>query len=153
MGPAKRAGIALSVTFLLATASLPSVASDTYYRWVDEDGTPMNSDLPPSPGIKYEKVVVGSGMSRRSPARETSPAAAQPDQAEAAPGEQAADTGQDMSHKDPEACATARQNLDTLNTRARIRMPDGEGGYYFLSEEEKEAQREQAQAVISQACE
>jgi hypothetical protein len=153
MGPAKRACIALSATFLLATAGLPAMASDTYYRWVDENGTPMNSDLPPPPGIKYEKVVVGSGMSRRSPAEEASPAAAESNQPAATPREQAAATGQHASHKDPEACATARQNLDTLNTRARIRMPDGEGGYYFLTEEEKEAQREQARAVITQACE
>ena len=32
-------------------------------------------------------------------------------------------------------------------------MPDGEGGYHFLTEEEKEAQREQAAAVIKRACE
>ena len=153
MGPAKRACIALSATMLLATASLPAMSSDTYYRWVDENGTPMNSDHPPPPGIKYEKVVVGGGLSRRSAADGTSPAAAESDQTATAPQEQAAASGQQTSHKDPEACATARQNLETLNTRARIRMPDGDGNYYFLTEEDKEVQREQARAVISQACE
>jgi len=153
MGSAKRTCIALSATFLLAAASLPSMAGDTYYRWVDENGTPMNSDHPPPPGIKYEKVVVGSGMSRRSAAEGASPMAAEPDQPAAAPTQQAAATGQHTSNKDPEACATARQNLETLNTRARIRMPDGEGGYHFLTEDEKATQREQAQAVITRACE
>ena len=153
MGSAKRACIALSATFLLATASLPAMSSDTYYRWVDENGTPMNSDHPPPPGIKYEKVVVGGGMSRRSAADNASPAAAEPNQTATAPQQQAATAGQHTSNKDPEACATARHNLETLNTRARIRMPDGDGGYHFLTEEEKEAQREQAQAVITRACE
>jgi hypothetical protein len=153
MGPAKRACVALSATFLLATASLPSMASDTYYRWVDENGTPMNSDHPPPPGTKYEKVVVGSGMSRRPAADGASPATETPDRAATAPQQQAAATEQHTSNKDPEACATARQNLETLNTRARIRMPDGDGSYHFLTEEEKEAQREQARAVITRACE
>jgi len=153
MGSAKRACIALSATFLLATASLPSTASETYYRWVDENGTPMNSDHPPPPGIKYEKIIVGSGMSRRSAPDGASPEAAKPDQAAAAPRQPAAATPQDTSNKDPEACAAARRNLETLNTRARIRMPDGEGGYHFLTEDEKDMQREQAQAVITQACE
>jgi hypothetical protein len=32
-------------------------------------------------------------------------------------------------------------------------MPDGDGSYHFLTEEEKEAQREQAKSVITRACE
>ena len=153
MGPAKRTCIALSATFLLATASLPANASETYYRWVDENGTPMNSDLPPPPGINYEKITVGSGMSRRPAVQGTSPATVESGQPGASLPEQAAETGELTSIKDPEACRTARQNLETLNTRARVRMPDGEGGFYFLAEEEKEAQREQARAVITRACE
>ncbi|MCB1855036.1 MAG: DUF4124 domain-containing protein [Pseudomonadales bacterium] len=152
MGPAKRTCIAVAASCLLAAAGLPSQAGETYYRWVDTDGTPMNSDHPPPPGIEYETITVGSGLYRRpgGDAAAATPAAA----AERPEAPQAqAEAGQQAGTKDPQACQVARQNLETLNTRARIRMPDGEGGYHFLTEEEKEAQREQAAAVIKRACE
>jgi hypothetical protein len=55
--------------------------------------------------------------------------------------------------KNPEACARAQANLETLNTVARIRVVDEQTGEpRFLSEEEKETQRQRARDIIRIHC-
>lgn len=54
--------------------------------------------------------------------------------------------------KDPEACKQARLNLETLTTSARIRVADGNGNYRYLNEDEKQTQRNNAEAIIARDC-
>lgn len=129
-----------------------TAAESTYYRWIDETGTPVNSDRPPPPGIQYDEI--------RTRTNETVEGATAPDQSSAGsdetqttPSQQPTQTAAAESTKDPEACAAARGNLETLNSYARIRVPDGNGSFRFLNEEEKTQQREHAQAAIAHYCE
>ncbi|MEM8660361.1 MAG: hypothetical protein AAGF35_05705, partial [Pseudomonadota bacterium] len=69
------------------------------------------------------------------------------------PTQQTAQTAVAESTLDPEACSAARGNLETLNSYARIRVPDGNGSFRFLNEEEKTQQREHALAAIDHYCE
>ena len=56
--------------------------------------------------------------------------------------------------KNPESCARATANLETLNTSARIRIRDPETGELrFISEDEKELQRQKAVETIRVHCE
>ena len=57
-----------------------------------------------------------------------------------------------VTTKNPEACKQARLNLETLTTSARIRVADGNGNYRYLNEDEKETQRNNAEAVIARDC-
>jgi hypothetical protein len=134
---------------------LPGDAADTYYRWTDESGRLVVSDRPPQdPAVEYEVVSQRSPLVRRvRPGEGAVPAEVTP-----RPGnefearEDVAD--EDAIPKNPETCARARQNLETLNTAARIRVRDPDTGeLMYLSEEDKEEQRERAMEMIRIHCE
>lgn len=141
---------------MLAVVGHSAIAGQTYYRWLDKDGTPVNSDRPPPAGTKYEVVETQTNRAMRP---ETSGAeSAQPGGSSSAGSESpgnavAASTNEEQVVKDPDICEAARKNLDTLNTHARIRIPDGNGNYRYIDEEEKATQRANAQSLIDQHCE
>ena len=145
----------LALTALLALGLAPAAqASDTVYRWKDDRGNLVVSDRPPEDSrIEYDAVHMGPNAMTRTLTR-PGPAAPSP----AGTSRLEADTekaGDRVTRveKDPEICRTARDNLQTLDTFARIRTKDEDGEYYYLSEEEKEAQREQARELIRVHCE
>jgi len=137
---------------ILALSGHPASASETYYRWVAEDGTPVSSDRPPPPGVKYEVITTETNTSVPVAAEEPDIAGASGNGSATESGDGAASQPRIVAEKNPEACSIAKQNLETLNTHARIRMPDGEGSYRYLNEDEKAAQRAQAEAAIKQNC-
>jgi hypothetical protein len=53
--------------------------------------------------------------------------------------------------KDSALCDRAKANLDTLNSRARVRIRDGDDIRY-LTDEEKDIQRRKAQDLIDIHC-
>lgn len=129
-----------------------AVAEKGYYKWMDAKGNPQHSDRPPPAGVEYEFVSTDSGMSRRVSADEsraigggdTSKSSNDPDASPSAEEEVAV-------KKDPALCDQARANLDTLDSKARVRIRDDEGVRY-LTEEEKQDQRKRAQDMISVHC-
>jgi hypothetical protein len=140
---------------LLALLSIPATAEGVYYRWVDDTGITVNSDRPPPKGIAYETITTSTNLRQATDTAEEEPETA----AQALP----ALTGDQPSSpapvarmeviKSPEACTAARQNLETLSTHARIRKPDAQGNYRYLSEDEKAEERAQAEKTIAQNCE
>jgi hypothetical protein len=146
----RRCAIAATLT-LMAWSGSSIGAGDTYYRWNDASGTPVNSDRPPPPGFEYDTVTTNTNTrvdERIDPAE--SPRATSTGYT----AEQPSTSAPRMEfEKSPEACEVAKQNLETLNTHARIRMPDGNGSFRFLNEDEKTTQRTQAEAAIAKNCE
>lgn len=145
----------LTLFALLALGLAPAAqASDTVYRWKDNRGNLVVSDRPPEDSrIEYDAVHMGPNAMTRTLTR-PGPGAPSP----AGTSRLEADTDKPGDRvtrveKDPEICRTARDNLQTLDTFARIRTKDENGEYYYLSEEEKEAQREQARELIRVHCE
>lgn len=147
--------VCLSLAFAcgLLAASV-SHAERGYYKWVDSKGNPHHSDRPPPNGVAYEFISTDTGLKRRVDPRadEEAPpegwAAAMPPGQEEPPNaaeQQAAIT------KDPAVCDQARANLDTLNSKARVRIRD-DNGIRYLTEEEKETQRKKAQDLIAVHC-
>lgn len=152
MNPTNRACRTATALLLISMSGLGIAGGGTYYRWVDPSGTPVNSDKPPPAGTAYE--VVSTATNRSYPdapqAESTTP------QGTAGEGNAAVSPGNPTDSrfkKDPEYCAAAKQNLEALNTHARIRVPDGDGSYRFIDEDEKAAQRATAEAIIAQHCE
>ncbi|MEM1152674.1 MAG: DUF4124 domain-containing protein [Pseudomonadota bacterium] len=143
----------LTAAVLSMGASVWAIGGDsTYYRWLDETGTPVNSDRPPPTGIEYDVVRTHTNEAVESAAPmndDAGPAEAEQD----LPAQQTAQAAAAESTLDPEACSAARSNLETLNSYARIRVPDGNGSFRFLNEEEKTQQREHAFAAIEHYCE
>lgn len=144
-------GLQNSLMVLLAIGSLHLSAAENHYRWLNEHGNPVHSDRPPPAGIDYEVISTKSGLKRVvSGEQEPVPREIEPrvdKEFEQVPREPQADAG-----KNPETCNIARKNLETLNTFARVRVRDDQGDIQYLSDEEKAAQRNEAEALIRQHC-
>jgi len=127
-------------------------ASETYYRWNDASGNPVNSDRPPPVGVEYDVITTNTSLKRRENSMDDAPSAESSALNSKLEGE--TPTAQTpVTTKNPEACKQARLNLETLTTSARIRVADGNGNYRYLNEDEKETQRNNAEAVIARDCE
>jgi len=136
-----------------AVCGLPAFAGENYYRWVDEQGTEVNSDVPPPAGVDYEVIRVKRSMTEPVTEDETA-AAVEDNPSPASPQEESSPLAlKKVPVKSPEACAAARRNLEGLNTYARIRVPDGSGGFRFIGEDEKAKLRAEAEATIAANCE
>jgi len=55
--------------------------------------------------------------------------------------------------KNPELCKGAKSNLDTLESKARVRIKGDDGEYRYLTMEEKETQKKTARDLITSYCE
>ena len=135
---------------ILNLSSLGALAGTNHYRWIDDRGHPVHSDRPPPKGVDYEVITTGSGLVRQVEAEE----GAVPAEIEPRVGNdfQQTDTTKKTVEKNPEYCERARQNIQSLDTHARIRVRNEQGEYHWLSQEEKDAQREEAEATISIHC-
>jgi len=143
---------AAALLFALALTGQGAGAANTHYKWLDERGNPVHSDRPPPKGIDYEVVSTYSDVIREVDAEE----GAVPAEINPRVGNEfeQVDTGEQMQvmKKNPEYCKRAQENLQTLNTAARIRLRDEQGEFRFLTEEEKAAQRRSAEELISVHC-
>jgi hypothetical protein len=151
-----------SATLIAALAvllALPATAaSNTYYRWKDDQGNLVMSDRPPADSSIEFETVGPDGSLRRAPAADDGTPASAPGAGSGRPpareesGAQAAAPGSSPP-PDPELCAKARANLQTLESAARIRMQGDDGEMRFLDDEEREAQRQEALRAIEAHCE
>lgn len=131
-------------------------AATTYYRWTDAQGKMVVSDRPPvEKDIEYDVVSQGSSLTRRV---ETGQGAV-PAEVTPRPGNNFTPTEDRRNAivetpKNPESCARARGNIETLKTGARIRIRDQDTGELrYLTEQEKEIQQKKAEDTIRVHCE
>ncbi|MDZ7782635.1 MAG: DUF4124 domain-containing protein [Halioglobus sp.] len=142
----------LWISSILALGGLYSNAAEVLYRWVDDRGNPVHSDRPPPEGTDYEVISTESKFVRPVDAGQ----GAVPREVEPRVGNEfePVDKAAQEPKKNPEFCQRARDNLEALNTRPRLRVRDDETGEYkFLNEEEKEQRRQQAREAIEFYCE
>ena len=145
-----RACLAAAAFMIVASAGFSAHASSTYYRWQDDRGNPVHSDRPPPAGTPYEVITTGSSLVRQVDAEEGAvPATTEPTVSN---DFEPVNTSKTTTKKNPEQCQRARENLQTLNTKARIQVRNDQGELRPLSEEEKEIQRQQAMDVIAVHC-
>jgi len=142
---------AVALVSSLLLTSMTATADTILYRWKDEQGNPVVSDRAPPPGIEFERISTRSSVV--TPLENTAPAAAPPPARSVPPKkEPPPKTEKTIFRKNPEYCAHARKNLETLQM-ARIRFTDKDGVYRFMTEEDKEAERKNAQEIIEMHCE
>ena len=151
-GPAKTIPALLAALVLSAAMAPSALAEKGYYKWVDARGNPVHSDRPPGAGIEYEFVSTETGLRRRVSSEENTdnPPGWAGSDAVGSEEQNAAEQQEDFE-KDPAICDQARANLDTLNSKARVRIRDDDGIRY-LTEEEKTTQRKTAQSLIDVHC-
>jgi hypothetical protein len=143
--------VLIATTTILALTGLATSAGEVHYRWIDDRGRPVHSDRPPPKGVDYEVISTGSSLVRAVEADEG-----------AVPLEITPRVGNDFEQVDTkkvakieknlEYCKRAQENLQTLNSSARIRLRNDQGEYRYIDEEEKEIQRQNAMDTIAVHC-
>mgnify|MGYP006307376527 CR=1 FL=1 len=143
---------------LLASPATVAFADQTYYRWTDERGNLVMSDRPPErPDIAYE-TIAAQGNSLRRPARPAPP----PADAGRSSGTVSAPQGGDAPgaarqvaavERDPELCQQARENLEILEMKPRIRIYNEQGELEYLTPEQIEEEKRRTRMTIETHCE
>jgi hypothetical protein len=126
-------------------------AGEVVYRWMDSQGNPVNSDRPPPVGTEYEVISTSSSMVRAVDGDE----GAVPLKVNPSPGNEfePVETATPKIEKNPEYCQRAQENLTALDSKVRIQMRNEQGEVYFLTEEERNVQRQKALDTIKVHCE
>ncbi|MEP6389099.1 MAG: DUF4124 domain-containing protein [Halioglobus sp.] len=142
--------VALIVAMLSSSSTL---AADKFYKWKDSSGIIQISDRPPPSGTPFEEGAInssgnfiGSNQTRSNSTRQSS----DDNTPVNAIGENPGKSPQFI--KDPALCASARQNLESLDNFQRIRVQNADGSFRILSPEEKEGERAKAQKIIQLNC-
>ncbi|MEE4108772.1 MAG: DUF4124 domain-containing protein [Halieaceae bacterium] len=150
--------LAWILAWVLASMSTATFADQTYYRWTDDSGNLVMSDRPPErPDIAYETIAT-QGSSLRRPRPAPAPAAAgsssgsasaqQSSGAAPGPAPQVA-----AVERDPELCRQARENLEILEIKPRIRIYNDQGELEYLTPEQIEEEKRRTRLTIETHCE
>lgn len=148
----KRIAGAAAIVGALLVASMNVAADATLYRWKDSQGNTVMSDRPPPTGTEYEAISTDSSVVRRLEGEAPpQPVVTKPrTRAETPAAKPAKKT---VYEKNPEYCANARKNLEVINRAPRIRMPDENGDMRYLTDEEREAEKQKNLEIIEIHCE
>ena len=154
----------LIFTVLSGGLSTSVLASQTgHWEWVDKDGQRQFSDRPPPSGVDAKYIDSSYSMSSpRTPKAESTNVKTEP-----ATGNSSTDTGTEgaadkstepdkmeaLPAKDPAVCEQAKNNLQALESAPRIRMTDADGKARFLSDEERNTQKDRARKAMELNCE
>ncbi len=140
--------IALVLIGGLLTMQTDTAHADTeLYRWKDQNGRLVHSDRPPPAGMEYETINVRAGKTEKRPNSTVSNRP--PAGSSVKPGREELE----VIKKNPKICENARNNVEVLRSAARIRLKSDDGGYKFLSDEQKAEQIRKAEDLISIHCE
>jgi len=150
----KNTVICVAVTALSLALSATS-AADTFYKWKNESGVWSYGEHPPQ-GVEAIAVNTTSGA-------DSPPDTGGPEQAadsEEAAGNQSDGTPEyfvtqadTVSKEEKERlCKAARANLETLESSAVIRKRDANGEISLITDEERQAEIENARQTIKDFC-
>jgi hypothetical protein len=142
--------IRLPATLILSVSltALTAQAAETYYKW-DRDGVTQYTKEKPL-GVPYEEVRTIGGKAHPT----TSAPAAKATQDSATSPDTAAGKATDKAavKKDPQVCERAKANLETLQSRAQVRMKDEYGEMQVMSDQQRDEQIKKAQEAIKTHC-
>lgn len=143
----------LTLSLLLST--LPSVSMGaSVYKWTDDNGVTHFGDRQPV-GAQSERVNVRSGTASQAATERPSPQQQLMELQERKQDESLDERSKavlDAQKKQREAnCATARSNLEAIESNARIRIEEN-GEQRYLSPEEIAEQQRKAQEIASENC-
>ncbi|MCD9032231.1 DUF4124 domain-containing protein [Luteimonas sp. Y-2-2-4F] len=129
-------GLALGLAVALLAGA---AAAQEIYQWKDANGVTHYSESPPDRGAYTQRRIA-------------QPAPSQPAAAAAAVPAQAGATA--AAPADPRAaqCKTARDNIEILGSDAPVQQDDGSGTPRTLTDAERAAQLEFAQAAARAYC-
>jgi hypothetical protein len=138
--------LTLAVSFMLA-ANLTLAAPEKVYKWADEKGLIHYSERPP---LGTDTEVLKPEVGHSEPVNYGSPSDNKSKEGKKVDKQPNGDKG---ALKDPERCDSARKNLETLKTYARIKIKGDDGEYRFLTPDEQQQKNDEASKAIEESCE
>ena len=147
----KRTFGAAAILAVLTLVSTHLTADASLYRWKDAQGNTVMSDRPPPVGTPYEAISTDSSVVRRvegeAPPQQIVP------KPKAEPETPAPAPTKTVYEKNPEYCENARKNLEVIGRAPRIRMPDENGDMRYITDEEREAEKQKNLEIVEIHCE
>ncbi|GLS25384.1 DUF4124 domain-containing protein [Marinibactrum halimedae] len=128
---------------LILISHTSASAATTMYRWIDDKGVVHFSERPPA-NVEAEKIrsITPVGNSPVQPPRDE-----QNDEENTSTSNQAAPPPVDR-----ERCTKARENLETLNSFARIRVKGDDGELRYMTSKEISDKKRELQEILSSEC-
>ncbi len=149
------ATLILSCTLILAGGL--AHAQKEVYRWVDQDGKVIYSDVPLDPdaqptGLTYQSTSPGQVAARQQQATTQLARAEEQAGMDAEQAEETAQKRQEAARQREIGCAAARKRLDTYTTAPRLyeNLPDG--GRRYLTDDEIDQARASAMDDVTAWC-
>ena len=127
-----------------------SAMAGSIHKWVDEEGNVHYGDAPPV-SAKTESVRVQSAPTnpgRSLPRLSTSEDSGEAGDATAAAG----DAGGVPKDQAQIACEQARQDLKVIKSSSRVKLRSADGSTRYMTTEEIDQRRQQAEADVQQFC-
>lgn len=131
--------------FLASTLIAASAGAEIYYKW-EKDGITQYTKEKPRDVPSEEVRTMGGKAPSASASAPSAPAAAPAGRAAGA--EQAAAPVK----KDPEMCKRAKDNLQTLESTAIVRMKDEYGNEVVMDDKQRAEQLKRAKDAIKANC-
>jgi len=127
-----------------------SAMAGSIHKWVDEDGNVHYGDAPPV-SAQTESVRVQSAPTNpgRSLPRLSSPGDTGENNAATTTADDAGGVPKDQAQI---ACDQARQDLKVIKSSSRVKLRSADGSTRYMTSEEIDQRRQQAEADVQQFC-
>ncbi|OZG71486.1 DUF4124 domain-containing protein [Hahella sp. CCB-MM4] len=130
---------------------LPAYSAGVY-KWTDEDGVVHYSDKKPgNQDTTQLNVRAGKTSGNRQSVDEQTQQLDDKEELEKIRKQQEEENAAAEKLKE-DRCHSARTNMETLTTKARIRIKDADGKERFLTPEEILEKRKESQTVLDEEC-
>jgi hypothetical protein len=157
------------ILLMLFALAVATTAAAQAYKWVDKDGKVRYGDTPP-PGVKATPLKTPSGPKPPPPPASSADASKKgadgkkdekpltPEQAfqkrqkERAEAEQKAEKERADADAKRENCASARSQLNTIQSGQRMTTTNAAGERSFMDDEQRERALQQAQKAVADWC-
>lgn len=138
------------IAALLAAAILmpAAQASESVYKWVDDEGVTHYSHQPPA--NRDAQLITPDGTIGPAPASEPSSQGSQ--QGDAASGEDEDEGGNEGPQNMTEFCNQVRERISTLDGEGPVSVRQPDDSLEQLSDEERAQRLEQARSQLQQHC-
>ncbi len=147
--------VALGLCLVASLLISSTTEAGQVYRWTTSDGTVHYGEHPPQ-GVEATQMSTTTGKPSKQSSRrervEPGEYSGEEPAAESKDETAAAEVAPPKPKKNKDICERAKYNLKVLTDRARIRQTDENGEERYLSDEEKDKQKEKAREAIKTYC-
>lgn len=152
------AAAGLSLILVIPSAAVAQDAS--VYKWVDADGVPHYSDQPPADAaaqelnIRFRRTDRSMAQNQAKPkaaAGETTPAEAMPTPDSESVTAEEAERQQVLAERRA-TCEKAKERVAKYSNARRLYKPGPDGERIYLSDEEIDAERAEANRAVKEWC-